>query len=122
MAVSHLAASRWTQALGQLLIIHIHIDPLLFAVPWHPVRVVHNLILAKLLLHLSALAAIKPDSVAALSEYQLDYSVSVTTILKDVEMNISISHGPETKLAEHFTEAKEREWVKLRRIAEVALG
>ena len=139
LAVAHMAAGHWIQALRHMLTSYFGTDSLLYPEPWHPVRVVHNLTLASLVLHVAMLSRDAPGEVKELERYELDYGAIVPGLLYELSGKVDLSHGPDSSLAAHVKrklnevgvdmtrgdarprvtmEALEREWTKLRQVAQ----
>ena len=140
LVLSYLTAKQWTAAVSEMLVNYFYIDPKLFPMPWHPVRVVHTWSLGLQILNLATLSASEPDTVASLAKYELDYSVVLRGLLREMEGNVNRSHGRDSsfagvvrrKIEEVNTDTRaasllplsrqtlEEEWSKLRRIADAA--
>ncbi|MCJ1397373.1 hypothetical protein MMC11_000566 [Xylographa trunciseda] len=140
-----LAARQWVPALVHSLLTYFHIDPFLFPEAVHPVRVVHKWVLLKLVLQVAAVGQEGDEGVRALErKWGLEWGVVVWGLLKEVEGSVGGSHGAESRFAaevrregERFrVDARggpygekgpgrkdvEREWGKLRKVADEGLA
>ncbi|KAI9843733.1 MAG: hypothetical protein M1838_002496 [Thelocarpon superellum] len=141
LSTAHVVAHQWIQGLARLLEVYFYTDPLLYPLPWHPMRVIHKWALARLMIFVAQASEAEPEEVKGLEKYRLEYGLVVWALLKEVEENVDKSHGTNTLFAlqvkrkleqvkvdmessqEYRTrqllspEAMEVEWAKLRRIA-----
>ena len=110
------AAPNYANAFSQMATMYFDIDPVLYDVPWHPVRVVHVWTFATLALYLAAPEAQK--AVEFLNKYsakgirgkhlrgpakypnnELDIGVVVWGLLVEVRGNVDKSHGADSSFA-----------------------
>ena len=130
---------KWAKGLAHSLKIYFHIDPVHFAQPFHPVRVVHQWVLVRLVLHLAALSSSGNSELREVDKYGIDWGVVLWGLLRQVAGEVDKSHGAESGFAGMVNErleevggsmrvggvdegmvegGREREWVKLRRVAD----
>ncbi|KAI9760477.1 MAG: hypothetical protein M1835_000157 [Candelina submexicana] len=99
LTINLLSKGDWASALAHMLQTYFYIDPVLFPEPFHPVRVVHNWTLTRVVLYVSSISASDPRVINQLSEFGLDYGTIIWALLTEVESNIDASHGRKSTLA-----------------------
>ncbi len=99
LTVNLISRGLWVLALAHMLKTYFYVDPVLFPQSFHPVRVVHNWTLIRIVLFVSSLSASDPGLVSQLDKHELDYGTIVWALLMEVESNIDASHGRESMLA-----------------------
>ena len=128
-----LANQSWAIALSFALEAYFYIDPLLYRLSWHPVRVVRKWVLLRLVTQIAGLVSDGNTSVQALEKFSIQWQVVAMGIFQEVSNAISFSHGDESPFAAEVkafgegagigrervrNELLEEEWAKLRKIAE----
>ncbi|MCJ1378416.1 hypothetical protein MMC17_001514 [Xylographa soralifera] len=140
-----LAAQQWVPALAHSLLTYFRIDPFLFPEAVHPVRVVHKWVLLKLVLQVAAVGQEGDEGVRALErKWGVEWGVVVWGLLMEVEGSVGGSHGVDSRFAAEVrregdrfrVDARggpyaevgpgrrdvEREWAKLRKVADEGLA
>ncbi|KAI9722594.1 MAG: hypothetical protein M1812_001525 [Candelaria pacifica] len=140
LTINLLSRGVWVSALAHMLKTYFYVDPILFPQPFHPVRVVHNWTLVRIVLLVSSLSASDPGVIGQLDKFELDYGTIIWALLIEVEGNVDVSHGSESTLAltvrQKVEEVKvdmtrggtrtlailkdrlDKEWVKMRAVSE----
>lgn len=128
-----IASQSWAIALGFALKAYFYIDPVLYRLSWHPVRVVRKWVLLRLATQIAGLVSDGDGSIKALEIFCIKWQVVAMGFFQEVSNAISFSHGnnsPFTAEVKAFGEGAgigrerlenellEEEWVKLRKIAE----
>ena len=128
-----IANQSWAIALSFALEAYFYVDPLLYRLSWHPVRVVRKWVLLRLVIQIAGLVSDGGGSIQALEKFCVQWQVVAMGIFQEVSNAISFSHGNNSPFAAEvkvFGEAAgigrervsnqlvEEEWVKLRKIAE----
>ncbi|MCJ1413659.1 hypothetical protein MMC19_007781 [Ptychographa xylographoides] len=96
-----LATSQYVPALIHTLITYFHIDPFLFPEAVHPVRVVHKLVLLKLVLEVAHRGADGDKAVTELAAtWALNWGVVAFGLSRELDGSIAGSHGAEGRFAQ----------------------
>ena len=135
-----LATKDYLSAFMHSLVVYFYIDPVHFPQPFHPLRVVHNWTLFRLVLQVANLWQEGDVGLKGLvDKYELNFGTILIGLSMEVEGNVARGHGPESKfgilvrrkMAQLRTDMRgvgsgqgpqvqdvEEEWEKLRRIAD----
>ena len=107
---NHIDCAQWVWALPHLLKTYFFIDPILYSLPWHPVRVVHTWTLTLLISHIGTMASSsntesssatkrQPPLAAVDMDYRhIDYDLILGALTLELEKNIVKSHGSANRL------------------------
>ena len=128
-----IANQSWAIALSFALKAYFYIDPLLYRLSWHPVRVVRKWVLLRLVTQIAGLVSDGDASIQALEKFSVHWQLVAMGIFQEVSNAISFSHGDESPFAAEVkafgegsgigreglrNELLQEEWAKLRKIAE----
>ncbi|KAI9681140.1 MAG: hypothetical protein M1817_002422 [Caeruleum heppii] len=118
-----LEAKQWENALAWLILVRSEIDPLLFPEPFHPVRVVHQWTLLKLLIHVSSLIHSSPSSSSSSSSphpspptqhlspsfraLHVDFPLLIPALFGTLASQVPRSHGPDSRFGKMVREKNE---------------
>lgn len=91
LAQAYISLSDWPMAFRHLLTLYVTVDPIMFAVPFHPVRVVRNFTILTVLLQV---AATTPEAFP-----NSDYTKMMYGFLVETAGNVDKSHGETSALA-----------------------
>lgn len=143
-AVASFACGEWGRGLAHALRGYLDVDPVVYGQGWHPVRVVHGWVLVRVVGLVGALLSGEEGEegkgkVRGLEKYGIEWGVVVWGLLRRVQAVVGRSHGDESSFArmvgrrvEEVREdmrmggvdvgvverGMEREWAKLRRVAD----
>lgn len=141
--LTSLDTCNWNLAFRHSLVVYFHIDPVHYVPRWHPVRVVHTWVALRLAMQMANPSL--PDdegsatsATAAVSEWRrrVDWAVVIWGLWRQVSEDVVKSHGSNTTFAievqvfgsgtalfrmEFPQEEKEREWSRLRALADEVL-
>ena len=123
----------WPLALHYALQAYFDIDPIHYRLNWHPVRVVREWVLLRLVVQIAALVQEGDESLKELARIDIDWRIVVEGLWREVSTGVLLSHGEDNALVEEvqlmgsgmgigagvFSEGDlANEWMKLRRIAD----
>lgn len=127
--LTSLNLGNWALAFRHSLVTYLHIDPIHYPQPWHPVRVVHTWITLRLAMQM---AQPQPPS----SHPTINYPLIIPSLYHELHTNVPKSHGPHSTFAAEISafgdraalhtrappqgEVK-REWARLRALADEVL-
>lgn len=94
-----LSCQIWPLALKYGVASAVHIEPLQYPLPWHPIRVVRIWILLRLMVQILGLLQEKDDAVQALKHLNLDWRNLSITLYRQLRDDVAKSHGTDSSLA-----------------------
>lgn len=131
--INAVASQEWLWALKYALKAYFLIEPVHYPLSWHPVRVVRKWVLLRLVIQIAGTIQGDGDLVKALDHFKVDWRIVIEGLWKEVSDGVELSHGGASSFAEEVktmgqecgirgthvsVETTEREWVKLRKIAD----
>ena len=87
------ACEDWVFALITAVQSHLHVEPMQYLSSWHPIRVVRQWVLLRLVVHIASLEAAHDGSIKALETFYVNWMLISKGLWQDVSEGVMKSHG-----------------------------